>query len=77
MSFGLISGGFRTLFLDMIACGATAGASVYLGDFWDQKSKVPMVSSYSDAVESTKRMRGHLALLGILWGLSLFLDCIY
>jgi hypothetical protein len=74
---GLIGGGLRGLVIPLFACIGSAGASVFIGDFWDDKTQIPLVQSYSEAVDSTKKLRGYLALLGILWGLSFILDCLY
>ena len=58
----------------MVAGLATGGASVHMGNFYDQKGKVPLVDNYNEAIESSKVVRGQLALIGLLWGLSSFLQ---
>jgi hypothetical protein len=62
------------MLLTLFIAITTAGSSVYMGDYWDRKGKVPLVSGYNEAVVSTKQMRGILALLGIFWGVSFLLE---
>ena len=72
LAFHLIGPGSKSLLLNVVAGLATAGASVHMGNFWDQKGKVPFVQGYNEAIESSKIIRGQLALLGLLWGVSSF-----
>jgi hypothetical protein len=74
MVLGFIAPGLRAMLLSLVVCVLTAGASVYVGDFWDRKGKVPLINSYNAAIDSTRSMRGHLALLGILWSISFVLE---
>jgi hypothetical protein len=60
--------------MNAVNAAVTAGASVYMGEFWDQKGKIPMIASYNEALESTRSIRNQLALLGIVWALSTFLS---
>lgn len=58
-----------------VACAvATAAASVYMGNYWDQKGTVPLVNKYNEAVDSTKEIRRQLALIGIVWMSSTLLE---
>jgi len=64
-----IGPGTNGLFTNIVAGVLTAGASVYIGSYWDGKGKLPLPSGYNTAVESTKAIRGQLSLIGIAWGL--------
>jgi len=72
LALHIISSGPKSLMLNVAAGLATAGASVHMGHFWDDKGKVPLIQDYNDAVDSSKTIRGQLALLGLLWGASSF-----
>jgi hypothetical protein len=72
LGFHIITSGPKSLILNVAAGLATAGASVHMGGFWDEKGKVPFMTDYNDAVDSSKVIRGHLALIGLLWGVSSF-----
>jgi hypothetical protein len=72
LSLGFVSSGFKGLAVNVAAGAASASASVYMGHFWDEKGKVPFVDGYNEAIESSKAIRGQLALLGLLWGVSSF-----
>ena len=72
LALGFVGSGVKGLVLNVAAGLATASGSVYMGHFWDQKGKVPFVDGYNEAVDSSKVIRGQLALLGLLWAVSSF-----
>ena len=58
-----------------MAVGAiTAFASVYMSDYWREKSKVPFMTGYNAAIDSTKVVREQLALVGVTWMVSSVLE---
>jgi hypothetical protein len=69
-----VGSGVKGLALNVAAGLATAGASVHMGDFYDQKGKVPLINTYNEALESSKVVRGQLALIGLLWCTSSFVQ---
>jgi len=72
LALHVVPSGSKNLALNVAAGLATAGASVYMGHFWDEKAKVPLMQDYNDAINSSKTIRGQLALIGMLWGVSSF-----
>jgi hypothetical protein len=62
------------LFVNIFVAMATMAASMYIGDHWDGKGKVPAMTNYNDAVLSTQTVRGQLALLSISWGATGLLE---
>jgi hypothetical protein len=64
------SGIVTPLLLSAAAGSASAAGSVYVGGHWDGKKEVPLVAGFNEAVGSVKIVRGQLALLGMVWAVS-------
>jgi len=75
--FGVISPGSTSLLLTALTGLGCGAASVHMGQFWDQKAKIPLMTDFNDAINSSKAIRGQLALLGLLWGISLFFEILH
>jgi len=73
LAFGLVGRGSTAFLLNVGAAGLTAGASMHMGGYWDEKSSIPFMSGYNDAVRSSKSSRQQLALVGALWACTSFL----
>jgi hypothetical protein len=69
LAFHLISANtLKSFFVNIFVALATLAASMYIGENWGGKNKIPGVTNYNDAVQSTKTVRGQLALLSLTWG---------
>jgi len=67
LAFHLISANtLKSFFVNIFVALATLAASMYIGENWGGKNKIPGVTNYNDAVQSTKT--GQLALLSLTWG---------
>lgn len=94
MLFGIISPGIKSLLLTALTGVSCGAASIFMGGFWDEKTKVfpfgnfnvyikltnfevPLMTDYNDAIRSSQSIRGQLALLGLLWGISVFFEILH
>jgi hypothetical protein len=69
----LVGTGPAAFLLNVSAGLMTAAASVHMGKFWDDKTKVPLIDNYNEAIDSSKTSRQQLALVGGLWACTSFL----
>lgn len=64
----------QMLLISMVNTAATAFAYVHISNFWRVKAKIPMVTDFNDAINTSNAMRTSLLYLAMTWGIA---DVIY
>jgi hypothetical protein len=75
--FGLVSPGSKSMLFTALSGMSCAAATLYIGQFYENKSKIITMTDYNSAITSSKSIRGQLALLSLLWGVSLFFEILH